>query len=361
MAAFRHAVVDSILEERPDLIRMRLRSDQGEFEGAAFPGHIPPLHVGDRVIANTTGIDLGLGTGGVAFVLWNLDAPDEVEPGEGHIVKLRYTPWQTEVLAAEAPESPHHEVLAEATSLDGMPVVVCSLHSQIAGVAAGLKAASPDARVAYVMTDGGALPLAWSRLVTSLRSEGLVELTCTSGHAFGGDLEAVNVYSALLAVRLAGGADAAIVSMGPGVVGTATRFGHTSVEQGQVLDAVAALSGIGVATLRLSFSEARSRHRGVSHHTITALSFAARERCRIAVPILAPAERDVVDRDLREAGLADKHELVTVSGEEGLALMARSGIRPSSMGVPFEEARELFAAACAAGAVAAGFTGGPGR
>ena len=41
-------------------------------------------------------------------------------------------------------------------SLDGMPVVCCSLHSQVAPVCAG---ARPGLRVAYVQLAGGALPV----------------------------------------------------------------------------------------------------------------------------------------------------------------------------------------------------------
>ena len=136
-----------------------------------------------------------------------------------------------------------------------MPVVACGLHSQIAGVAAGIKAAEPEARVGYLMTDGGALPLAWSRLVSALRGAGLMDSTCTSGHAFGGDLEAVNIFSGLAALRHAAAADVAIVSMGPGVVGTATALGFSGIEQGQVLDAAFALRGRGYACLRISFSD----------------------------------------------------------------------------------------------------------
>ena len=354
MAAFREGVVRSITHEDESLVEASVTVGDGEIEAAGFPKMLGPVAVGDRVIVNTTGIELGLGTGGVGFILWNLDGRGQVDAGDGHIVKLRYTPWQTEVLSAEAPESPHHEELQTALSLNGVPVVACGLHSQVGSVAAGIKAASPEAKVGYLMTDGAALPLAWSRSVRALKRAGLLDVTCTAGHAFGGDLEAVNVFSGLIALRIAGQVDAVVVAMGPGVVGTDTALGFTAIEQGQVLDATTALGGTAIAALRISFADKRTRHLGVSHHTLTTLSVAARESCRIAVPVLPEAHGDQVAEQLAAADLG-RHELVEVDGGPGLRLLAEKKLRPSSMGRSADEVPELFVAASAAGALAATF------
>ena len=350
MATFVKAEVVEILEESTGLVRVRVAAGESLFEAAAFPSMLGPLRRGDRIVVNTTGIDLGLGTGGVGFVLWNLDGGGPQGRGPGHIVKLRYTPWQMNVVAAEAPESPHHGALAETTELGGMPVVACGLHSQIAGVAAGIKAVAPTARVGYLMTDGGALPLAWSRLVPELEAARLVDSTCTSGHAFGGDLEAVNVFSGLCALRHAAAVDVAIVSLGPGVVGTATTLGFSGIEQGQVLDAAFALQGRGYACLRISLADARARHRGVSHHTLTALGIAAREKATAVLPRLGAQEMDLVRSQL--AVLGERHDLVEEDGRPGLDLLAARGLRPTTMGRGVDEAPEAFLAAAAAGRAA---------
>jgi hypothetical protein len=356
MAAFRQARIIEISESGSAIVRARARLEDGtEVEAEGFPHMLGPLEVGDSVVVNTTGLELGLGTGGVSFILWNLDGPGSIEPGPGHIVKVRYTPWQTEVLAAEAPESEHHEALTRATDLEGTPVIACGLHSQLPAAAAGIKAARPEARVGYLMTDGGALPLAWSRTVGALREAGLIDVTCTVGHAFGGDLEAVNVFSGLLALRFAGGADAICVALGPGVVGTGTPFGFTSIEQGQVLDATTALGGRAIAALRISFDDLRERHIGISHHTMTALQVAARERCTIAVPELPPDRMDRVMGQLGDSGLLVRHDIVRIDGGPGLRLMGEKGLRPTSMGRSLDEAPELFVAASAAGALAASY------
>ena len=76
------------------------------------------------------------------------------------------------------------------------------------------------------MTDGAALPIVISDLVDAMTRVGLIDTTITAGHAFGGDLEAVSVPSALALARHVTHADVAIVAMGPGVVGTDSPARH---------------------------------------------------------------------------------------------------------------------------------------
>ena len=354
MASFRHGRVAAVVEANDRIVRALVETELGELSAVGFPDMLGPVADGDEVVVNTTGVELGLGTGGVAFILWNLSSSDDPPPVEGHIVKMRYTPWQKTVLASEAPEGPHHDTLQDVDSIDGMPVVACSIHSQVAAVAAGIKTVNPDARVGYVMTDGAALPLAWSELSKELTHKGLIDVTCTVGHAFGGDVEAINVFSGLAALRHGEIADVGIVAMGPGIVGTETTLGHTAIEQGQILDAITALKGRAVAALRIAFHDPRQRHTGVSHHTLTALSIAARERATVVVPDLTGPERQSVIRDqLERSGIAIKHSLVSASGHEGLRLLNDADIEPASMGHRMRDAPELFLAGAAAGSVAA--------
>jgi Protein of unknown function (DUF3866) len=350
MGAIRTGEVVAVTNGDSDLVRAEVRVGEDVIEAAGWRSMLGRIEPGHRVAVNTTGIELGLGTGGVGFILWNLDGGGEVDPGAGHVIKLRYTPWQSEVLAAEAPESPHHQVLAEADSILGLPVVACGLHSQIAGVTAGIRAVRPEAVVGYLMTDGGALPVAWSRLVQSLTDAGLIDVSCTVGHAFGGDLEAVNLYSGLAALRHVANTDVAVVAMGPGVVGTGTRLGTTALEQAQILDAAAALQGRPFACVRLSWHDQRARHRGISHHTLTSLRLTA-ARATVVLPDLEPERRDEVGRQLEDAGL-DRHNVVSANGQPGLDLLADRGLEVSSMGRSWRDAPELLAAASAAGIAA---------
>ena len=156
---------------------------------------------------------------------WNLSRRELQRNGPDHIMKLRYTSLQVD---AGTDELVHPE--AADASLDGVPVVACSLHSQMAVVAATIAAMRPEARIAYVMTDGAALPLARHVLA----------------------------------------ADAIVVAMGPGVVGTGTSLGTTSVEVAQILDLARKMGGTPVLAVRASDGDGRTRHQGISHHTETA-------------------------------------------------------------------------------------------
>jgi len=115
----------------------------------------------------------------------------------------------------------------------------------------------PRWRIAYVMTDAAALALALSDLTVALRHGGFVDVTVTAGQAFGGDLEAVNVASALAVARGPGRADAVVVAMGPGAVGTGTALGFGALEEANVLDTAAWLDGTPIACVRYAEADAR--------------------------------------------------------------------------------------------------------
>lgn len=349
MPSFRTATVTRLLEERAGLQRAEVRFGADDTGRAyALTEVTGPIGEGDEVVVNTTAVDLGLGTGGWHVVHWNLARREWRAPGPGHIMKLRYTSLQVDTGAAE---ELHAGALADADDLEGMPVVVCGLHSQVPCVAVALRAAGPTIRVAYVMTDGAALPIALSDTVVGLRAQGLIVGTVTAGHAFGGDHEAVNVPSGLLVARRVLDADVAIVAMGPGVVGTATRLGYSGLEVGPALDATESLGGRPVAALRWSDADARLRHAGLSHHSSTALGLLTRARVTLGVP-----EGDFEARvraDIEAAGLAERHRVLSVADPDVPGRLGEAGLRVTSMGRGPDEDPGFFAVAGAAGTAAA--------
>lgn len=315
----------------------------------------PPAAPGDRVALNTTAVDMGLGTGGFDFVVHVIGKPRAPHAPSGHIMKLRYTPAQTPVLAVEEPSSPYHETIKRQLDVAGMPVVVLALHSQLAPAAAALRLALGRAAIiVYVMTDGAALPIAFSRTVQWLKQRAVVDKTVTVGHALGGDVEAVTLFSGLLAARWVLGAHVAVVGMGPGVAGTGTTFGTTAVEVGQHADAAAVLGGRVFAAPRLSFADGRARHFGVSHHTLTAFGRVAQRRCTLVLPRLSRRQRDVVMGQLAAAGVPARHDVREHDGgREALDWLKEQGFVLRSMGRGPDAERALFMAAAAAGSVAA--------
>jgi hypothetical protein len=275
-------------------------------------------------------------------------------------MKLRYTPLQLATLAVEERDSVHFGRMSGAESLEGTPVVWLPLHSMLGPAAAGARAAGA-ARVTYVLTDGAALAAPLSRLAHSLRAAKLLDAVITTGQAFGGDMESVNVFTGLLAARVVMEADVILVGDGPGNTGTDTAWGSSAVSSAMALNAVTILRGTPVAALRVSFADARERHRGVSHHSLTAIERVAMGSLQVAVPVLADAEqRTVLGEAL--AGIGERHTIVEVPGEPALDLLAEFGIRAESMGRSVEEDPAFFLAAGAAGVLAGRLaTGEPAR
>jgi hypothetical protein len=344
--AYRTGVVVALREERAGLQKVDVELDDTRARAYVLTQLTGPVAAGDRVVLNTTAVDLDLGTGGWHFVHWNLELGAWIEPGPGHIMKLRYTSLQADVGSTEEHLEPE---LGARTDAAGLPVVATPLHSQLPAVAVGVRSVRPDARIAYVMTDGAALPLALSDLVATLRDRGLVDTTITCGHAFGGDHEAVNVFSALMVAKHVVHADVAIVAMGPGIVGTGTALGFTGMEVGAVLDATTGLDGIPVACLRASAADPRSRHVGISHHTVTALTVGTRSRVTVPIPAVAGTAEDDLRTELELSGIAGRHDVVAVPIPDVIGRFAALDLRVTSMGRPADEDPILFQCAAAAG------------
>lgn len=258
--------------------------------------------VGDTVFVSAAAAAKGLGTGGYLMIVANKDQlPADPPPAPGHIVKARYTPLQYMTLGVDEQESPFHDVLCEADSIEGMPVIVADLHSAMPAALAGILMRKPSARVAYIMDDGGALPAWFSQTAAQLTKSGAIIGTITAGQAFGGELESVNIHTALLAARLVWNADIAILTQGPGNLGTGTRWGFSGTSAGEAINAVNTLGGKPIGLLRMSNGDKRDRHFGLSHHSITALTRVALSPAECAVPDFADSDElsQLVSADVR--------------------------------------------------------------
>jgi Protein of unknown function (DUF3866) len=321
MLTLRRGTVTAVRERLPGLARI-------DVDGAPCVAYVDltgPVEEGDDVIVNVQARELQLGSGGFDVLHANISRGLELAPEPGaHVMKLPYTPIQFAVRHGE-------EDGGLPSTLDGLPVVGCSLHSQVAPACAALR----GLRIAYVQLQGGALALALSDTLRALRAAGLLELTIGAGACFGGDLDAVSVYSALALAR-AREADVIVAGIGPGVVGTATATGHGGTAAAAALLAAGAMGGRGVLALRLSEGDPRERHRGVSHHSASVLALLS------GVGSVAwPAGCPLADPP---AGAVE----VEVSGWES----ACRGLPLSHMGRGPDDDPWFFAAAFAAGKLA---------
>src|SRR3954463_13203909 len=136
--SLRRGRVSAIGERHDALIRL-------EVDGAAcvaYPALTGPVELDDEVLVNVQARELALGSGGFDILYANLTrglelAPEERAPGVNH----PYTPGQGAVRYLEEGDA------ESAATLDGLPVVCCTVHSQVAPVVTGLGRTS---RLAYV-------------------------------------------------------------------------------------------------------------------------------------------------------------------------------------------------------------------
>ena len=185
MLTLRRGRITAVVERVEGLSRL-------EVDGVpcvAYPRLTGPVALGDEVIVNTQARELELGTGGFDVLYANLTRGlDLSAETDAHVMKLPYTPAQAARRHAE-------EGNALPDTLGGLPVVCCSLHSQVAPVCAGI---GREARVAYIQLPGGALPVSLSDALRVLRAQGHLEVSVAVGACLDGDVECVSAASALL-------------------------------------------------------------------------------------------------------------------------------------------------------------------
>lgn len=253
----RWGTVTAVAQRLDDLIRCAVDGN----ECIAYPRQTGPVEVGDTVLVNTQARDLELGSGGFDVLYANMTRGLGLQPPpSAHVMTVPYTTAQSAVACVE-----EHDQLAE--DLGGMPVVCCGLHSQVVPVAAGIGA---GVRVAYAQLGGGALPVAFSDSVRILKARQLLETAIAVSPCLDGDVQALTIASALSWAK-ARGFDAVVCGIGPGIVGTGSVFGHGGLAVAEAANATAALGGRSVIAVRYSGADFRDRHRGVSHHTRSAL------------------------------------------------------------------------------------------
>ena len=283
----------------------------------------------------------------------NLDGESGVQEASGHIMKLRYTPLQIAVQTMEEQDSPFHNSIKEFDSLAEMPVISGSLHSMLGPAVAMIKYYRPDLKITYIMSDGASLPISFSKTVRELKSKKLIDTTITYGHAFGGDYEAVNVYTALIGAKQVAKTDIAIVAMGPGIVGTGTEYGFTGIEQANIIDAIDTLGGYSISIPRISFSDKRVRHHGISHHSITTFKKISKTKTAIGIPRIEDKEKmSTINEQILTHKLSDMHYIEYRNIKDVESSLTYFNLHLSTMGRNYLQDQEFFQSAAIAGKIA---------
>jgi hypothetical protein len=253
----------------------------------------------------------------------------------------------------EEQNSPYHTAFEEFESLEDLPVIVGELHSMVAPVALVLKSTNPNLKITYVMTDGGCLPISFSNTVFELKKRGIIDNTITIGHAFGGDYECVNIYTALIGAKEVLQTDVVIVAMGPGIVGTGTKYGFSGVEQAYIIDAVNKLGGKPILIPRIGFNDKRHRHQGISHHTITVLEL-CNSSCVLTFPTLEGEKEKIIKGQINSNPVFSRYRIEFIEAEIIRKYIEETDFNLTTMGKNYESEPDFFNA-CGAAALYVSF------
>lgn len=344
------AIVKEIIFQKGDIQELKVLINNEVNKAINYPLISGKCKVGDKVLLNTTAMRLKLGTGGYHYVISNVDNLEEIHSHSSHIMKMRYSPMQIVTQTMEEQNSPYHEAIKEFKTLSKMPVIVGALHSMLAPAVAIMKYHNPTIKIAYIMSDGASLPISFSKTVRTLKEKKLINSTITYGHAFGGDFEAVNIYTALIGAKEVAKCDLAIVAMGPGIVGTGTQYGFTGLEQGNIVDAVHTLGGKAIGIPRISFSDKRKRHYGISHHFITTFTKITKTSSLISFPNLEDLDKDdLIRKQISANNLNKSHDIAFKNTRNLEDVLNEFNLKVSTMGRDYKQDPEFFQAAAAAG------------
>lgn len=326
--SLRRGTVVAVDEDGP-VARIRVDCGAGERPAIAYGS----VEVGDDVVVNVAAVDLGLGSGGFDIVHVNLTRGLDQQGAEGaHVMKLNYTSLQHAVDPIEIDVG--HHTGGERRSRG--PIAVIALHGQLAPVAWQAHERLPDAKIGYIQTWGGALPGSLSRVVETLRGQGLLAGHITAGQAHGGEHEAISTEGAIDAAFTSLGWEAAIIGPGPGILGSETALGHGGMAALESAHAAMALGCKPLIVPRMSSGDLRPRHQGLSHHTRTVLELLLKP-VHVALPEHQP--------------LPGRHQ--GVSAAVDLDGYRESGLPATTMGRGIDQDELFFRAALAGGAVLA--------
>lgn len=329
-----------------------------------YPKLLGEAQVGQRIRFDCSPLAARLGTGGygIATALLGELPPDLLPAHHGHLVKARYTPSQLMVSAAEEQDSPYHQQMRAAEELEGIPVVGLDLHSQLPAVLCGIRQVLPVAQVAYLYLDTAALPAYFSHNIARLQAAGWLGPVISCGQSFGGDIEAINSFSGLLAAKHLTSAQIVIAAQGPGNAGTDTPYGFSGLSLGHLFTEVSIGRGTPIAALRISAAESRERHWGISHHSLQVLRRFTPLPLEVVLPQFSGSDPELSHlqtpkfrRRLQTqiAQIPPHHQVVPVETTGLFKALRNCPVKLSTMGRDLYQDAGLFLGAAAAGKYAA--------
>lgn len=287
---------------------------------------------GQEVLVNTTARKLKLGTGGYDYIV---PTDSFCNSSKGHIMKLRYTPLQFSVLTEE---EKNPDLFNRVPNFNDLIIVVCELHSMLLPICLYLKEFDRNTKIAAIINDWGMLNAKLSNNLRFLKENYFIDYVITCQEAFNGDFECINeinslVFSQNLDTQIA------IISPLPGIVGTGTKFGFSAYKAINVIEDISRFGGKVIFPIRVSKTENRERHKFISHHSLTILSYV---NASVEIPIFEFQDKLFFTKVFKNLNnYKTKHILVTIDRINDKVIEKYKPLL-KTMGRGFDEDREYF-------------------
>ncbi|WYP28137.1 DUF3866 family protein [Alkalihalobacillus sp. FSL W8-0930] len=309
-------VTDSILFE--DETIQIIRTADTSYPAVLYKRFFPAVSIGTRLLINQTATALKLGSGGYDFVKHVMASKRQPTKSNNHIMKLRYTSLQHVGNSVEEMKE-LSSLFENHLSLQNKKIILAELHSMVPliyDVATEIDAATS---CCFIFDDSASLTIEISSHIRRLQLLSNFH-SITVGQCVGGEYDAVSLATALQFAHGYLQADLIIISVGPGVVGTGTKYGHSAMDIANWANTVGSLSGCPVWIPRLSFADKRERHYGLSHHTITPLLDFTYCPCVLVFPPLQSEQKQLIASQLTGAGKANHRMIYSskLSNEEAV-------------------------------------------
>lgn len=315
----------------------------GRYEMAInYINHTGVCRIGDLVILNTIAVRMSLGTGGYHFVYYNLSIKNnnngDYNKSSGHIIKMKYTPCQFKVKTIEEMEN-YKSYFDFPVDLSSKKILIAKLHSMIVPVACLLKYKKPDCKISLIYCYGGSLNAGFSDILSELRKKNIIDSVITCGECHGGDYESVNIFTAIIFAYNILNSDFIIISCGPGIAGTSTFYGFSSLELVFAVYTVNLMGNVPIVIPRVSFADKRDRHFGISLQSIAFL------KC-INFPVYFPLYNslgwDIISKQIKTHDIFSKHHVRYVDNSSVREAMGYYKVKGESMGRKYDDDPAYF-------------------
>lgn len=334
-------VTESILFE--DETIQIIQTADTSYPAILYKRFFPAVSIGTNLIINQTATSLELGTGGYDLVKHVMASKRQRANCNNHIMKLRYTPLQH--VGNNVEEMAELSFLFEThLSLQNKKIILAELHSMVPLIYDIATEIDASTSCCFIFDDSASLTIEISSHIRRLQMLDNFH-SITVGQCIGGEYDAVSLASALQFAHGYLHADLIIISVGPGVVGTGTKFGHTAMDIANWANTVGSLSGCPVWIPRLSFVDQRDRHYGLSHHTITPLLNFTYCPCVLIFPPLQSEQKELIASQLTRPGKSEHHMIYSskLSNEEAVRRVLAGG-KVKTMGRGYDDDPVFFEA-----------------